>query len=171
MIPGETACFGCATPLAVIEENEHTIKREGVCAASLPTTMGITAGFLAQATLKFLLDFGDLSIVLGYNAKKDFFQIFSIMPNPECKDKNCLIRQKEKGSLPEEEKFFVKRNKLIKQHEEVDSEPKHSSNEWGIEIVASNDVQETPAKETEFVNKEEAAKADLEDLMSKLKSM
>jgi len=36
-----------ATLLAVIESNEHLIKREGVCAASLPTTMGITAGFLA----------------------------------------------------------------------------------------------------------------------------
>lgn len=47
MIPGETACFACATPLAVVESNESTIKREGVCAASLPTTMGITAGFLA----------------------------------------------------------------------------------------------------------------------------
>jgi ubiquitin-like modifier-activating enzyme 5 len=47
IIPGETACFACAKPLAVVEENEHKIKREGVCAASLPTTMGITAGFMA----------------------------------------------------------------------------------------------------------------------------
>jgi len=47
MIPGETACFACAVPMAVAEETEATIKREGVCAASLPTTMGITAGFLA----------------------------------------------------------------------------------------------------------------------------
>jgi len=28
------------------EGDEHEIKREGVCAASLPTTMGIIAGFL-----------------------------------------------------------------------------------------------------------------------------
>jgi len=47
MIPGETGCFACASPLAVVENNEGTIKREGVCAASLPTTMGITAGFMA----------------------------------------------------------------------------------------------------------------------------
>ncbi len=39
MIPGETGCFCCATPLAVVEDNEKNIKREGVCAASLPTTM------------------------------------------------------------------------------------------------------------------------------------
>jgi len=46
MIPGETACFACAIPLVVIESNEHLIKREGVSAASLPTTMGIGVGFL-----------------------------------------------------------------------------------------------------------------------------
>ena len=45
-MPGETACFCCAVPLAVEEDNEMNIKREGVCAASLPTTMGVTAGFM-----------------------------------------------------------------------------------------------------------------------------
>jgi hypothetical protein len=29
------------------EEDENEINREGVCAASLPTTMGIIAGFLS----------------------------------------------------------------------------------------------------------------------------
>ena len=29
MVPGETACFLCATPLAVVEKNEDNIKREG----------------------------------------------------------------------------------------------------------------------------------------------
>jgi len=33
--------------------DEKTLKREGVCAASLPTTMGIVAGFLVQNTLKY----------------------------------------------------------------------------------------------------------------------
>jgi ubiquitin-like modifier-activating enzyme 5 len=46
--PGETACFACAPPMVVANEgNENDIKREGVCAASLPTTMGIIAGFMA----------------------------------------------------------------------------------------------------------------------------
>ena len=48
--------------------DEKTLKREGVCAASLPTTMGIVAGFLVQNTLKFLLDFGEVSPYLGYSA-------------------------------------------------------------------------------------------------------
>ena len=51
--PGETACFACAPPLVVASNiDERTLKREGVCAASLPTTMGIVAGFLVQNALK-----------------------------------------------------------------------------------------------------------------------
>jgi ubiquitin-like modifier-activating enzyme 5 len=51
--PGETACFQCIPPLIVATGvNEKTLKRDGVCAASLPTTMGIVAGFLVQNCLK-----------------------------------------------------------------------------------------------------------------------
>lgn len=43
----------CAPPLVVASQiDEKTLKREGVCAASLPTTMGIVAGMLAQNCLK-----------------------------------------------------------------------------------------------------------------------
>lgn len=89
LVPGETGCFGCASPLAVAEGTEGTIKREGVCAASLPTTMGIIAGFLSQATLKFLLNFGTLSYCLSYNAQSDFFSSYKIATNPECKEPSC----------------------------------------------------------------------------------
>jgi ubiquitin-like modifier-activating enzyme 5 len=41
--------------------DERTLKREGVCAASLPTTMGIVAGLLVQNSLKYLLQFGQVS--------------------------------------------------------------------------------------------------------------
>lgn len=41
IIPGKTACYQCVPPLAVASGiDESTLKREGVCAASLPTTMG-----------------------------------------------------------------------------------------------------------------------------------
>ncbi|KVH99001.1 D-isomer specific 2-hydroxyacid dehydrogenase, NAD-binding [Cynara cardunculus var. scolymus] len=69
LIPGETACFACAPPLVVASGvDERTLKREGVCAASLPTTM-------------------------GYNALKDFFPTMAMKPNPQCSNGACLERQ------------------------------------------------------------------------------
>lgn len=42
VIPGKTACYQCVPPLVVASGiDESTLKREGVCAASLPTTMGL----------------------------------------------------------------------------------------------------------------------------------
>lgn len=59
--PGVTACFACVPPLVVASGiDERTLKREGVCAASLPTTMGIIAGLLVQHALKLLLKFGEV---------------------------------------------------------------------------------------------------------------
>lgn len=40
-------------------------RAQGVCAASLPTTMGITAGLLAQNALKYMLQFGSVSAYVG----------------------------------------------------------------------------------------------------------
>ncbi|KAM3144702.1 Ubiquitin-like modifier-activating enzyme 5 [Paramecium bursaria] len=130
MIPGETACFACATPVAVVEDNEAQIKREGVCAASLPTTMGITAGFLAQNTLKYLLNFGETSFLLGYNALQDYFQRYDILPSQECKDQFCLQRQ-------EQNKAKLRLNE-IKSRGKKKEQPKqvHAENEWGIEVVS-----------------------------------
>ena len=49
----------CCPPLVVASGiDERTLKREGVCAASLPTTMGIIAGLLVQNSLKYMLEFG-----------------------------------------------------------------------------------------------------------------
>ncbi|KAH8274280.1 hypothetical protein KR026_003206 [Drosophila bipectinata] len=129
--PGDTACFACAPPLVVAENiDEKTLKREGVCAASLPTTMGITAGFLVQNALKYLLNFGEVSDYLGYNALNDFFPKMTLKPNPQCDDRNCLLRQKD----------FQARPKPIEVKEEISSsdEPLHATNEWGIELVADD---------------------------------
>ena len=94
--PGETACFACAPPLVVASNiDEKTLKRDGVCAASLPTTMGIVAGFLVQNTLKYLLKFGQVSMYLGYNAMLDFFPTMTMKPNESCDEYFCRQRQKE----------------------------------------------------------------------------
>ncbi|CAK74744.1 unnamed protein product (macronuclear) [Paramecium tetraurelia] len=178
MIPGETACFACAVPVAVVENTEQQIKREGVCAASLPTTMGITAGFLAQNTLKYLLGFGQTTFLLGYNALADFFQNYAIMPNPECKDHNCLKRQQLNSER-------LRLNKLQKRKEQSEQKQEivHVENEWGIEVVADDTPINEAQIQQQLLNQQQSQQSqqqstdttkestNLEDLMNQLKSL
>uniref|UniRef100_A0A6B2F9U2 Ubiquitin-like modifier-activating enzyme 5 n=1 Tax=Bothriechis nubestris TaxID=1766655 RepID=A0A6B2F9U2_9SAUR len=135
IIPGESACFACAPPLVVAANiDEKTLKREGVCAASLPTTMGVVAGLLVQNVLKYLLNFGMVSFYLGYNALQDFFPTMTMKPNPQCSDRNCRMQQeqykKKEAVNPKEE--------LIDQEEEI----VHEDNDWGIELVSEISEEE-----------------------------
>eukprot|EP00742_Colponemidia_sp_Colp-10_P001274 GILJ01001372.1.p1 GENE.GILJ01001372.1~~GILJ01001372.1.p1 ORF type:complete len:411 (+),score=80.22 GILJ01001372.1:170-1234(+) len=126
MIPGLTACFECAPPLVIASGiDEKSLKREGVCAASLPTTMGMTAGLLVQNVLKQLLQFGDVSYFLGYNALNDYFPSYTMTPNPECPNRHCVQRQKEKQGQKIPGKRMV----------EADVAEVHEENEWGIEVT------------------------------------
>lgn len=179
--PGESACFGCAPPLVVAENiDEKTLKREGVCAASLPTTMGIVAGLLVQNTLKYLLDFGEVSDYVGYNALIDFFPKMSLKPNRTCDDKNCLLRQKE----------YLAKPKQVKPIQEiVDEGPLHETNEFGIELVDESIIvtpqepsqgglryaYEAPIPDIVSDSQVSATQAandvSLEDLMAQMKSM
>ncbi|XP_041474332.1 ubiquitin-like modifier-activating enzyme 5 [Lytechinus variegatus] len=142
--PGETACFACAPPLVVAENiDEKTLKREGVCAASLPTTMGVVAGLLVQNTLKYLLEFGSVTHYLGYSALTDFFPTMSMKPNPNCDDSFCINCQKE----------FQKQqalNPVAEVEESKEEEVIHDENDWGIELVAetsADDLVSKPAPE------------------------
>lgn len=185
--PGETACFACAPPLVVASNiDERTLKKEGVCAASLPTTMAIVAGLLVQNSLKYLLEFGKVSTYLGYNALEDFFPTWSMKPNPECDDRFCRERQKD----------FQKQQELDKSNprREVESEKiaeSSTENEFGIEIVESHQEdaaafqvtkglqfaylkgKETRANESDPVEFDEenveAPTESIEELMAKLK--
>ncbi|XP_076757922.1 ubiquitin-like activating enzyme 5 [Xylocopa sonorina] len=131
IIPGETACFACAPPLVVAENiDEKTLKRDGVCAASLPTTMGIVAGFLVQNALKYLLNFGEVSYYLGYNAMQDFFPKMILRPNPNCEDRYCKQRQQEYALKPKPQE---------KIEEVVEDKPLHEDNEWGISLIDEQD--------------------------------
>ncbi|XP_030748494.1 ubiquitin-like modifier-activating enzyme 5 [Sitophilus oryzae] len=138
LAPGETACFACAPPLIVASNiDEKTLKRDGVCAASLPTTMGIIAGFLVQNTLKYLLQFGQVTNYLGYNALNDFFPTMSLRPNPNCEDSNCRLRQAE---------FLAKPRPEQAQEAVEDVGPIHESNEYGISLIdESKDEKENIA--------------------------
>ncbi|KAG0715162.1 Ubiquitin-like modifier-activating enzyme 5 [Chionoecetes opilio] len=129
LIPGETACFDCAPPLVVASQiDERTLKREGVCAASLPTTMGIVAGVLVQNVLKHLLNFGQVSYYLGYNALVDFFPTMTVRPNPQCEDSWCRKRQAEYAARKAAEP-------IVEKVEVVEEEVVHEDNNWGISLV------------------------------------
>ncbi|XP_037380243.1 ubiquitin-like modifier-activating enzyme 5 [Talpa occidentalis] len=186
IIPGESACFACAPPLVVAANiDEKTLKREGVCAASLPTTMGVVAGILVQNVLKFLLNFGTVSFYLGYNAMQDFFPTMSMKPNPQCDDRNCRKQQEEYkkkvAALPKQE--------VVQEEEEI----VHEDNEWGIELVSEVSEEELknssgpvpdlpegitvaytiPKKQEDSVHEVsvEDSGESLEDLMAKMKNM
>lgn len=184
--PGETACFACAPPLVVAENiDEKTLKREGVCAASLPTTMGIVAGLLVQNTLKYLLSFGEVSNYLGYNAMNDFFPKMTLRPNSQCDDRFCVQRQQE----------FAARPKVQVEQETTDDDarPLHDDNCYGIELVSDENVVEPetnngasitdnsglryayeappPQSSAVLVGDDDTTNTSLADLMAQLKSI
>lgn len=188
--PGETGCFACAPPLIVAENiDEKTIKREGVCAASLPTTMGITAGLLVQNSLKYLLGFGEVSDYLGYNAMVDFFPKMSLKPNTICTDRYCVQRQQEYAVRPKVEAIV---------EAEADDAVVHSENIYGISLASDDEddvptpaprassasnqfagtglklAYEAPAVDSSAAEEPKAAPADdvsLEELMAQMKSI
>eukprot|EP00753_Platysulcus_tardus_P005269 PLAT13116.1.p1 GENE.PLAT13116.1~~PLAT13116.1.p1 ORF type:complete len:424 (-),score=127.38 PLAT13116.1:74-1306(-) len=130
MLPGRTSCFECLPPLIVAAGiDEKTLKREGVCAASLPTTMGLVAVLLVQNVLKYLLQFGEVSYYLGYAALTNFFPTDLLRPNPTCGNSWCCRRQKEHaGWEPPRKEVVVE-----------DEGPLHDDNEWGISCVGDDD--------------------------------
>ncbi|EFA02985.1 ubiquitin-like modifier-activating enzyme 5 [Tribolium castaneum] len=178
IVPGETACFACAPPLVVASNiDEKTLKRDGVCAASLPTTMGVIAGFLVQNALKYLLKFGNVSNYLGYSALTDFFPNMNLKPNPHCDDSNCQLRQREFAAKP---KVQVVENK-----QESDT-PVHEDNEWGISLVdesVENDkgaqnvasgvslAYAVPDKDIGDVEVSKSDDTSLEELMAQMKAI
>ncbi|KAL0327635.1 UNVERIFIED_CONTAM: Ubiquitin-like modifier-activating enzyme 5 [Sesamum angustifolium] len=153
LVPGETACFACAPPCAakyskypeVVASgvDERTLKREGVCAASLPTTMGVVAGLLVQNTLKYLLKFGNVTPYLGYNALKDYFPTMEMKPNPQCSNAACLERQKE-YILAKPARDAAARAKM-EAEAFVEPECLHADNEWNISIVDDSDPHDSNA--------------------------
>jgi len=176
LVPGKTACFQCAPPVIVASGiDERTLKREGVCAASLPTTMGLVAALLVQNALKYLLGFGSVSDYLGYNALKDFFPTYSVLPNPECSSNWCLKRQAEYAEK--------KRNEpIVKKEEPAKVQVVHEENDWGIELISESEEVEAPDVSeglkyeyqppvSRVVVPAKDVEEDLSDLMSKFSSM
>jgi ubiquitin-like modifier-activating enzyme 5 len=152
--PGETACFECAPPYVVASGgDEYQIKREGVCAASLPTTMGVIAGLLVQNALKYLLKFGEVTNYLGYSSKTDYLPKYTMKPNPECPNGYCISLQS----------YYSTNPGRLKEHQADIQQTNHEENEWGICVEATG----TEEKQLKIVEVTES----LQDMKNKLKSM
>jgi len=141
----------CAPPLLIASGiNEKSLKREGVCAASLPTTMAMIAALLIQNALKYLLGFGEIAFYQGYNALKDFFPANHLRPNPECAEKDCVKAQNEK-------RVYLKK---VEEPIVEDTGPVHSNTEelakYGISVVRSSAHDEKPKVSSDFVREFEA---------------
>mmetsp|Transcript_11578 Transcript_11578/g.31032 ORF Transcript_11578/g.31032 Transcript_11578/m.31032 type:complete len:945 (+) Transcript_11578:124-2958(+) len=150
MVPGKLPCFGCFPPLIVASGvDEKTLKRGNVCAASLPTTMTMVAGFLVQNALKYLLKFGKTSSYLGYNAMDDFFPFLDLKPNPSCDRPFCVHQQKKW-----QEYVAAHPEVLEEKKEEEEEEVVVVDNEWGIELVPD----EVEAKEEKEEKKGDPSK-------------
>ena len=131
VVPGITACFACAPPLVVATGLEASLKKEGVCVASLPTTSAIIAGLLVQNALKYLLRFGKCSEVLSYNSIQDYFSTYSLKPNPTCSAKYCVQRQEERDTgVNELNRIFCDGEDETLNKQEINKE-----NEWNIEVI------------------------------------
>ncbi|CAN1318293.1 Ubiquitin-like modifier-activating enzyme 5 [Linum perenne] len=177
LVPGETACFACAPPLVVASGvDERTLKREGVCAASLPTTMGVVAGLLVQNSLKLLLQFGNVSPYLGYNSLKDFFPTMEMKPNPHCSNGACLERQKEYLVL-KPERDAAARAKMEAEASLAPEGPLHDDNEWNISVVDDDDVETNAGASSDEFQKPLATEPsatnadDLEELKKQLEAL
>lgn len=154
-----------------------TLKRDGVCAPSLPTTMGVVAGFLVQNTLKHLLKFGEVTHYLGYDALNDFFPIMNMKPNPNCEGSFCRKRQEEYQSRPKAEGDIVMKKE--------ENKPLHEDNEWEISLVYESTAPMTASAvptglsygyevcdAVPMIYKETIQNdSNLEDLMAQMKSM
>lgn len=161
--PGETACFECAPPYIVASGgDEQDIRREGVCAASLPTTMGVVAGLLIQNSLKLLLKFGQVTYYLGYSSKTDYFPNYMMSPNPECPFRKCV-------DLQEHYKANEADKRVKPEIEVIEEQPiEHYENEWGISLDAEGEEE---TKQSETVASLGSEGQSLEDMKKRLRDM
>ena len=151
MVPGETACFACVPPLVVASGiDEKTLKREGVCAASLPTTMGMVAGMLVQNSLQ-----AHASIRIGVKVPR-VLRAQGFLPDDGSAVQPGL-RQRRVSTPPRGHRARVTSPEYLAaaaaaaaaaeaEAAEEAAKPLHEENDWGISVDAGdNDADEAPA--------------------------
>ena len=83
------------------------------------------------------MKFGEASHYLGYNAMQDYFPKMSLKPNKDCDDYHCRKQQKK---FAEEEVERLKNQPEIVETPDTTNEIVHEENDWGISLVADDDV-------------------------------
>ncbi|KAJ8953262.1 hypothetical protein NQ318_015844 [Aromia moschata] len=146
-------------------------KRWSMC-SKFANNYGHSCRVLVQNTLKYLLEFGQVTNYLGYNALTDFFPTMNLKPNPNCEDSNC-------------QEFALKPKPEIAVEAKEEEKPLHEDNEWGISLVDES-IDEVEPKvvegvklaytlpnETSIEECQEATTNDisLEELMAQMKSI
>lgn len=101
--------------------------------------MGITSAFLIQNVLKYLLNFGEVSDFLGYNALQNFFPTYTVKPNENCSNGHC--RKAREAHLK-----YLAENPVVEKPKEEEKPVVHEDNEWGITL--EEDSSQAPVKET-----------------------
>ena len=151
MVPGETACFACVPPLVVASGiDEKTLKREGVCAASLPTTMGMVAGCWCKTSKPSTTSIRIGVKVPRYSALKDFFPTMEVRCNPDCDNGECRRRQEAHRARVTSPEYLAAAAAAAaaakRRAAEEAAKPLHEENDWGISVDAGdNDADEAPA--------------------------
>ncbi|CAH2103024.1 unnamed protein product [Euphydryas editha] len=163
---------------------EASLSLEGSCCLQIrdPPIKAAEGSRRVQNTLKYLLNFGNVSHYLGYSALTDFFPTMSLKPNPQCDDSYCRRRQTEFKAKP-----VVELATEVKE----DDTPIHADNEWGISLVDENSPEEETSNlklaegvevaysipvdnntpETSSGGAVAASELSLEELMQQMKSM
>jgi ubiquitin-like modifier-activating enzyme 5 len=113
-------------------------------AASLPTTMAITAGCLVQNALKRLLHFGSVSNFVGYDALNDFFPRYTLLPNPECDNRHCREWAARRVGVNAEANQSATVAEVDVVHEDGDC--------WGIEVDADVECGASTVEQTSLAN-------------------
>jgi len=195
LLPGRVACFECAPPLIVEEgKSEKELRREGVCAASLPTTMGLIAALLVQNALKYMLRFGEVSYYLGYDGFCDFFPTWPMRCNPNCASPRCRELQAYynaqgwKHPQDANHKHADSTSRKVKDEATEPGPAEIEARKWGITEIDDKDELKSqhspqaalsqhlpdarplpPSEETQGA--EAASASEIEDLMASLKKL
>lgn len=77
---------------------------------------------------RYLLNFGQVTKYLGYNALLDYFPTMTLKPNESCSDSFCVKRQKEFQER-EAQRLAEEANKAVVE-EQVDDVDLHPDNEF-----------------------------------------